>query len=54
LAQDLVRRFVRAGAEFVFVGSRTGVTGPPSVVQELVHHDDHMHVRFPRQLGAPG
>jgi murein endopeptidase len=54
LAQDLVRRFVRAGAEFVFVGPRTGLTGPPSVVQELTHHDDHMHVRFPRRLGAPG
>lgn len=54
LAQDLVRRFVRAGAEFVFVGPRTGLTGPRRIVQQLVHHDDHMHVRFPRRLGAPG
>ena len=54
LAQDLVRRFVRAGAEYVFVGPRTGLRGPKRVVQVLVHHDDHMHVRFPKRLGAPG
>jgi murein endopeptidase len=54
LSQDLVRRFVRAGAEFVFVGPSTGLRGPPEVVQELAQHDDHMHVRFPRRLGAPG
>jgi murein endopeptidase len=54
LAQDLVRRFVRAGAEFVFVGPRTGLRGPKRIVQVLVHHDDHMHVRFPPSLGAPG
>jgi D-alanyl-D-alanine carboxypeptidase len=47
LAQDLVDRFVRAGAEYVFVGPRTGLTGPRRVVQVLVHHDDHMHVRIP-------
>ena len=54
LAQDLVRRFVRAGAEYVFVGPRTGLKGPKRIVQRLVHHDDHMHVRFPPALGAPG
>jgi len=54
LAQDLVRRFVRAGAEFVFVGPRTELRGPRRIVQVLAHHDDHMHVRFPRSLGAPG
>jgi murein endopeptidase len=54
LAQDLVRRFVRAGAQFVFVGPGTGLTGPPKVVQVLAYHDEHMHVRFPRALGAPG
>ena len=47
LAQDLVDRFVRAGAEFVFVGPSTGLTGPPGIVQPLVNHDDHMHVRLP-------
>jgi len=50
LAQDLVDRFVRTGARFVFVGPRTHLTGPPAVVQALGHHDDHMHVR----LGRPG
>jgi len=54
LAQDLVRRFVRAGAEYVFIGPRTGLRGPKRIVQTLVHHDDHMHVRFPPELGAPG
>ena len=47
LAQDLVDRFVAAGAEKVFVGPRTGLTGPPSIVQVLpAYHDNHMHVRL--------
>ncbi len=46
LAQDLVSRFVRAGAEFVFVGPSTGLHGRRGVVQALVHHDDHLHVRL--------
>ena len=50
LAQDLVRRFVAAGAEFVFVGPRTGLRGPRRVVQALAHHDDHMHVRLRNPL----
>jgi hypothetical protein len=45
LAQDLVDRFVRAGAEYVFVGPRTGLQGPPKVVMTLANHDDHLHVR---------
>jgi len=52
LAQDLVDRFVRAGAEFVFVGPSTGLTGPRRVVQTLVHHDDHLHVRIRNPLPA--
>ena len=52
LAQDLVNRFVRAGARFVFVGPRTGLVGPQGVVQRLVHHDDHMHVRIYPARGA--
>jgi murein endopeptidase len=48
LAQDLVDRFVHAGAEFVFVGPNTGLTGTPDTVQELAHHDNHMHVRIAR------
>jgi murein endopeptidase len=47
LAQDLVDRFVRAGAQYVFVGPNTRLKGPHGVVQPLVHHDDHMHVRIP-------
>jgi murein endopeptidase len=47
LAQDLVDRFVRAGAEKVFVGPSTPLVGPPGIVQPLVHHDNHLHVRLP-------
>jgi murein endopeptidase len=46
-AQRLVDRFVRAGAEKVFVGPALGLRGPKGVVEELVHHDDHLHVRLP-------
>jgi hypothetical protein len=47
LAQDLVDRFVAAGAQFVFVGPNTSLAGPPHIVQPLAHHDNHMHIRFP-------
>ena len=46
LAQELVDRFVRAGAQYVFVGPRTGLRGPRKVVMTLVNHDDHLHVRI--------
>ncbi len=49
LAQDLVDRFVAAGAERVFVGPNVRLTGPRSVVQVLPHHDNHLHVRIPRR-----
>jgi murein endopeptidase len=54
LAQDLVDRFVAAGARYVFVGLRTRMRGPRAVVQAIPHHDDHMHVRIrrPRAGGA--
>ena len=45
LSQDLVDRFVRAGARYVFVGPRVGLRGKRRIVQPLVYHDDHMHVR---------
>jgi hypothetical protein len=51
LAQDLVDRFVEAGAEKVFVGPSTPLDGPPDVVQAAPHHDDHMHVRLPQAGG---
>jgi murein endopeptidase len=47
LAQDLVDRFVRAGAQVIFVGPSTGLHGPSGIVQVLVHHDDHLHIRLP-------
>jgi Penicillin-insensitive murein endopeptidase len=45
LSQDLVDRFVAAGAVRIFVGPNTGLKGPPGVVVPLVHHDNHLHVR---------
>jgi murein endopeptidase len=48
LAQDLVDRFVAAGAQICFVGPRVGLHGPRGRVQKLVHHDDHVHVRWPK------
>jgi murein endopeptidase len=46
LAQDLVDRFVEAGAVKVFVGPRLNLKGPKKVVVPLIHHDDHLHVRI--------
>jgi murein endopeptidase len=46
LAQDLVDRFARAGAQVIFVGPSTHLHGPAGIVQVLVHHDDHLHVRL--------
>ena len=46
LAQDLVNRFLQTRPEVIFVGPRTGLTGPPGIVREAAHHDNHMHVRI--------
>ena len=46
LAQDLVDRFVAAGAEIVYVGPNTPLTGPPGVVVPAANHDNHLHVRM--------
>jgi murein endopeptidase len=51
LSQDLVDRFVAAGARFVFVGYSTGLRGPSRVVEPYPNHGDHMHVRFPPPPG---
>jgi murein endopeptidase len=48
LAQDLVDRFVAAGAKIVFVGYSIGLRGPSEVVVPYPNHGDHMHVRFPQ------
>ena len=50
LAQDLLDRFVAAGAQTVFVGYSTGLRGASGVVVPYPNHENHMHVRFP----APG
>jgi hypothetical protein len=47
LAQDLLDRFVRAGAQMIFVGYSTRLHGPGGVVIPYPNHDNHMHVRFP-------
>ena len=47
LAQDLLDRFVAAGAQMVFVGYSTGLRGPSGVVTPYPNHENHMHVRFP-------
>jgi murein endopeptidase len=49
LAQDLVDRFVAAGAVKVFVGPRLDLKGPRGVVVPLIYHDDHLHVRLRNQ-----
>ncbi len=46
LAQDLVNRFVAAGAQFVFIGPSTPFHGPSGIVEPLAEHDNHMHVRI--------
>ena len=51
LAQDLLDRFVAAGAQMVFIGSSTGLHGPTGVVMPWPGHEYHMHVRFPPQRG---
>jgi hypothetical protein len=51
LAQDLLDRFVAAGAQIVFVGYSTGLHGPSGVVVPYPNHDNHMHVRFPQPPG---
>jgi hypothetical protein len=47
LAQDLLDRFVAAGAHMVFVGYSTRLHGPAGVVIPYAGHAYHMHVRFP-------
>jgi murein endopeptidase len=46
LGQDLVDRFVAAGAMTVYVGPNTGFRGPRKVVEVLWNHDNHLHARF--------
>ena len=54
LAQDLVDRFVAAGARTIYVGPSLRLKGPRKVVEPLVHHDDHLHVRLQLKRSSPG
>ncbi len=47
LAQDLVDRFVAAGAQMIFVGTSSGLHGPSGIVIPYPGHEYHSHVRFP-------
>ena len=49
LAQDLLRRFLRAGATRIFVGPHTTLRGPRKIVFRLIDHDNHMHVRIAKE-----
>ena len=55
LAQDLVDRFVDAGAIRIYVGPQPrACSGRRRVVSPLVYHDDHLHVRLsPRRVNDP-
>jgi murein endopeptidase len=46
LAQDLVDRFLAAGARVIYVGPHLDLEGPRKKVVPLIYHDDHMHVRL--------
>ncbi len=46
LAQDLVDRFVAAGAVTVYAGPSLDLDGPADIVMALVNHDNHLHVRL--------
>ena len=45
-SQDLLELFLAKHPEFVFVGPHLPLHGPPGVVEPLVGHDNHMHVRI--------
>jgi penicillin-insensitive murein endopeptidase len=45
LSQDLLNLFLAARPEFVFVGPHLPLHGPSGIVEPLVGHDNHMHVR---------
>jgi murein endopeptidase len=53
LAQDLVDRFVAAGAHYVFVGRSLRLRGPRKRVVVWPNHNDHMHVRIHNRRRPP-
>lgn len=54
LSQDLVDRFLAAGAQWVFVGRRVGLKGVKGRTLKIAHHDDHLHVRIHDPDGVGG
>jgi murein endopeptidase len=46
LAQDLLDRFVAAGATAIFVGTSVPLQGPSDVVVPYPGHNNHFHVRL--------
>jgi murein endopeptidase len=53
LSQELVDRFLAKGAQVIFVGPDTGLSGPPGRVQILANHDNHLHLRLGPSTRAP-
>lgn len=47
LTQELLDRFVEAGAALITLDPALGLRGKPSVVQPRAFHEEHMHIRFP-------
>lgn len=46
-AQDLVDRFLAAGASMIFVGQSLPLSGPSGVIIPWEGHDNHLQVRLP-------
>jgi hypothetical protein len=46
LSQALLDLFLAAGVELVYTGPSLPLEGPSDVVQPLVNHDNHLHVRI--------
>jgi murein endopeptidase len=53
LSQELLDRFLAAGAQIVFVGYSVPLHGPQGVVMPYPSHDNHMHVRISPSRGRP-
>lgn len=47
LAQDLLDRFLAAGAELAVLDLRLGLKAPATALEYRAHHEEHMHFRFP-------
>ena len=48
LAQDLLARFVRAGAVLIALEPELGLRGPSKVLDPRDFHEEHLHVRLPK------